>query len=46
MIEEYELIMIGAGPTGLGAAWRALERNHDDFLILESTQSAWRIVGF
>lgn len=36
MIEEYELIIIGAGATGLGAAWHALERNDNDFLILEA----------
>lgn len=38
MIEEYELIIIGAGATGLGAAWRSMELNYDDFLILEASK--------
>ena len=30
------IVIIGAGPTGLGAAWRLDERHHADFLVLES----------
>ncbi len=28
-------LIVGAGPTGLGAAWRMRELGHEDFLILE-----------
>ncbi len=28
-------LIVGAGPTGLGAAWRMRELKHEDFLILE-----------
>jgi protoporphyrinogen oxidase len=30
------IIIIGAGPTGLGAAWRLEERGHDAYLVLEA----------
>lgn len=29
-------IILGAGPCGLGAAWRLKEKNYDDFLVLEA----------
>ncbi len=29
------ILIIGAGPTGLGAAWRLKELGHQDFLVLE-----------
>lgn len=29
------IIIIGAGPTGLGAAWRLHELGHDDYLLYE-----------
>jgi protoporphyrinogen oxidase len=31
------LVIIGAGPTGLGAAWRLRELGHDDFVVLEAS---------
>lgn len=37
MIEDHELIVLGAGVTGLGAAWRAEELQRDD-LLLEATE--------
>ncbi|HUG18688.1 MAG TPA: NAD(P)-binding protein, partial [Planctomycetaceae bacterium] len=40
MIEEYELAMIGLGPTGIGAAWRARELGLDDFVMLEADSHA------
>ncbi|WP_428560768.1 MAG: protoporphyrinogen/coproporphyrinogen oxidase [Solidesulfovibrio sp. DCME] len=32
---RVKYLIIGAGPTGLGAAWRLAERGEHDFLILE-----------
>ncbi|HRV31172.1 MAG TPA: NAD(P)-binding domain-containing protein, partial [Kiritimatiellia bacterium] len=29
------ILIIGAGPTGLGAAWRLKELGHQDFLVVE-----------
>lgn len=31
------ILILGAGPTGLGAAWRLQELGHDDWKILESS---------
>jgi protoporphyrinogen oxidase len=30
------LVIVGAGPTGLGAAWRLRELGHQDFVVLEA----------
>ncbi len=30
-----EFLILGAGPTGFGAAWRLRELGHDDYLVLE-----------
>lgn len=30
------IVVIGAGPTGLGAAWRLRELGHDNFIVLEA----------
>ncbi|MEQ8843943.1 MAG: FAD-dependent oxidoreductase [Phycisphaerales bacterium] len=30
------VVIIGAGPTGLGAAWRLRELGHEDFVVLEA----------
>ena len=30
------IVVIGAGPTGLGAAWRMRELGHENFLVLEA----------
>ena len=45
MIEEYELAIIGLGPTGIGAAWRSLELQVDDFIVLESDTKSRRFIG-
>jgi protoporphyrinogen oxidase len=34
---HVEMLILGAGPTGLGAAWRMHEIGHEDWLILEGT---------
>ncbi len=34
------ILIIGAGPTGLGAAYRLQELGHDDFAVLESAPHA------
>jgi protoporphyrinogen oxidase len=31
------IVIIGAGPTGLGAGWRLKELGHDDWVILEAS---------
>ena len=33
------LVIVGAGPTGLGAAHRLQERGHDDWVVLETSDS-------
>src|SRR5262245_3615076 len=33
------VLVLGAGPTGLGAAYRLHERNYDNFLVLEGGDS-------
>lgn len=34
------IVILGAGPTGLGAAWRLQEHGHQDWLLLESSDRA------
>jgi protoporphyrinogen oxidase len=36
----HRVVIIGAGPTGLGAAWRLDERGHSDWVIYEATGHA------
>ena len=36
MSGEDRIVIIGAGPTGLGAGYRLQELGHDDFVILEA----------
>ena len=33
------IVIIGGGPTGLGAAWRCAERGHDDWVLLEAADT-------
>src|SRR5688572_5962823 len=35
MANHYRYVIIGAGPTGLGAAYRLKELGQSDFLVLE-----------
>jgi protoporphyrinogen oxidase len=35
-MERTEIAIVGAGPTGIGAALRLLELNHSDFLLIDS----------
>ena len=37
MIDPGRVLIVGAGPTGLGAAWRLAELGFDDFLLLEAS---------
>src|SRR3954452_4619163 len=36
MKRPERIVIIGAGPTGLGAGWRLQELGHDDWVILEA----------
>ena len=36
MTSPGRTLVVGAGPTGLGAAWRLAELGHDDALVLEA----------
>ena len=37
---KKKILILGAGPCGLGAAWRLQERGFQDFLILEASDHA------
>jgi protoporphyrinogen oxidase len=39
MTDEVETLIVGAGPTGLGAAWRLASREKTDWLVCESEAS-------
>lgn len=39
-MEHIELVIVGAGPTGLGAAWRLHELGHEDWLIVDGSAEA------
>jgi protoporphyrinogen oxidase len=36
-VSAERILIIGAGPTGLGAAWRLHERGHDNWALFESS---------
>lgn len=37
---RHALVVLGAGPTGLGAAWRLAEIGHRDWVVLEAADGA------
>ena len=37
-----KVVILGAGPTGLSAAWRLQEHGHNDWLLLESSDRGAR----
>ena len=37
---KNRIVIIGAGPCGLGAAWRLQELGHTDFVVLDRAESA------
>jgi protoporphyrinogen oxidase len=39
-MQHVRLIIIGAGPTGLGAAWRLHEMGREDWLVVEAASEA------
>jgi len=39
------LLIIGAGPTGLGAAWRLLARGESDWMLCEAVEDAGGLAG-
>lgn len=38
MNDPGKVVIVGAGPTGLGAAWRLHEAGHSDFVVLEAAE--------
>lgn len=40
MSADQKIVIIGAGPTGLGAAWRLQERGHVNWTLFESSSHA------
>ncbi len=34
------ILVLGAGPTGLGAAWRLTEHGHDDWQLIDGAPQA------
>jgi protoporphyrinogen oxidase len=38
-MQKFEYVIIGAGPTGLGAAYRLRELGNNDFIVLELSES-------
>lgn len=40
MTSPGRTLVLGAGPTGLGAAWRLTEAGHHDFVLLEASGQA------
>jgi protoporphyrinogen oxidase len=45
MTERVDCLIVGAGPTGLGAAWRLDRLRHRDWLLCEATSGAGGLAG-
>lgn len=45
MQSRTEILILGAGPTGLGAAWRLNELGHSNWLLLERSASPGGLAG-
>lgn len=45
MSAEPRVVIVGAGPTGLGAAWRLHERGHSNWQLLESSAEPGGLAG-
>ena len=43
--EKARVVIVGAGPSGLAAAWRLLEAGVDDLLVLELGEEPWGLLG-
>jgi protoporphyrinogen oxidase len=39
-MQHFRFIIVGAGPTGLGAAWRLHELGHEDWLVVDGAHEA------
>ena len=46
MNESTGVLIVGAGPTGLGAAWRLAARGETDWLLCEASAEAGGLAGF
>jgi protoporphyrinogen oxidase len=44
-MERVDILIIGAGPTGLGAAWRLDRHHHRDWLLCEAASGAGGLAG-
>jgi len=45
MTQSTGVLIVGAGPTGLGAAWRLLGRGESDWLLCEAANDAGGLAG-
>lgn len=45
MKRQTKFLIIGAGPTGLGAAWRLTEHGVDDWMLIEGSEQAGGLAG-
>jgi len=45
MRKRVEVLVVGAGPTGLGAAWRLSHYDHRDWLLCEAEPTAGGLAG-